>query len=336
MLHCIKCNSTKLHNMFRIDRYWYSQNPVAWILLPLAAIFYLLVSIRRTLYKRAWLFSCRPRVPVIIVGNITVGGTGKTPVVIELCRMLKEQGRKPCVISRGYRGSSTSWPQEVKANSDPAVVGDEPLLIKLNTECPVIAGPDRCRDVEYALERVDCDIIICDDGLQHYRIQRDVEIAITDGVRQFGNGYCLPAGPMRETRDRLKNVDIVIENGTHTRLSISRAVSKTGEVVSLDKFAGRRVHAVAGIGNPESFFRMLSEQNIDVLESPFTDHYQYSKSDIRFGDELPVLMTEKDAVKCFRLMEGNNLAKMWSVPLEMEFVESMRNDLEKSFEYLWK
>lgn len=291
--------------MKRIDRYWYSQNPIAWLLLPLAGLYCLLAGLRFNLYKKGWLRRFKASVPVIVVGNINVGGTGKTPLIIKLCEILQQQGLKPGIISRGYGSKSAVFPLEIMPNTLAMDSGDEPLLLARRTQCPVVIGPDREADIRMLLARHGCNIILSDDGMQHYRMQRDVEIAVVDMARRFGNGFCLPAGPLREPVERLRTVDMVIANGgSENQLSfVMRPVklvslAEENSVADLSQFAGQKVHAVAGIGHPQRFFNTLAEHGIEYIPHAFPDHHIYATTDLHFGDSLPVLMTEKDAVKC--------------------------------------
>lgn len=291
--------------MKRLDHYWYSLNPVALLLLPLSWLFCALVTVRRVAYRRGWLHSERLPVPVVVVGNITVGGSGKTPLVIWLAQFLRAQGYRPGIISRGYGGLAAQWPQPVDVDSDPRVVGDEPVLIVRRSDCPMAVGPDRVAAGRLLLQRHDCDIILADDGMQHYRLARDVEIAVLDGARRLGNGFCLPAGPLREPSQRLAAVDLRVGNGAAaagehlmTLLPQTALHLGNGTQMPLESFRGRTVHAVAGIGNPARFFQMLRDHGITVIEHAFPDHHRYSVADVQYGDGLPVLMTEKDGVKC--------------------------------------
>ncbi|MCW8830120.1 MAG: tetraacyldisaccharide 4'-kinase, partial [Gammaproteobacteria bacterium] len=249
--------------MKRLDEYWYSQNPVAWLLLPVTALYCSLVFLRRFLFRAGLFKSFALPVPVIIVGNISVGGTGKTPLLIALCDLLRSQGYRPGVISRGYGGDFAG--EHLLKDSDTAdAVGDEPCLIHARTDCPLVVGKDRVAAAEHLLANTDCNIVLSDDGLQHYRLRRDIEIAIVDTKRQFGNGFCLPSGPLREPVARLNQVDFVVDHCTDTSTSLrnnnfslkfSDAVNlKTNKLRSLDEFKGSPVHAVAGIGHPARFF----------------------------------------------------------------------------------
>ncbi|MCF6280804.1 MAG: tetraacyldisaccharide 4'-kinase [Candidatus Polarisedimenticolaceae bacterium] len=288
-----------------LEHYWYSHHPLVWLLLPLSALFFLLSSLRRTLFRLGLLKSYRSSIPIIIVGNISVGGTGKTPLVVWLCQFLRDQGFNPGIINRGYQGEASGWPQQVTAKSDARLVGDEAVLLAQRTDCPVVAGPKRIDSVKL-LEQQGCDIIVSDDGLQHYALQRDIEIAVVDGERRSGNGFLLPAGPLREGVARLQSVDLVVCNGGEAKQGEYLMQITPSEVVSLSDpsqrlplayFAGKTVTAVAGIGNPARFFTTLKEAGIEVVRRVFPDHHRFSAADLEATDN-PLLMTEKDAVKC--------------------------------------
>ena len=266
-------------------------------------------------------------VPVVVVGNINVGGTGKTPLAIALIQFLKQKGFHPALISRGYGGKAESFPQLVHGDSDPSMIGDEPLLIAQKTAVPVVVDPNRKRGLQFLLKTSSkVNVIISDDGLQHYAMGRDMEIVVVDGNRRFGNLHLLPAGPLRESILRIEQVDFVVCNG---------GVPQTGEVTMslvtknayqlngensqpLSVFCDQTVHAIAGIGNPQRFFHALEHQRLKVIPHSFADHYHYTVEDCQFNDGLPVLMTEKDAVKCQKF----NLENAWAVPVETELPTS--------------
>ncbi|RMG28219.1 MAG: tetraacyldisaccharide 4'-kinase [Gammaproteobacteria bacterium] len=306
-----------------LDRLWYGRRPLAVLaLLPLTALYCTLVTVRRFLYRRGLLRRHRLPVPVVVVGNLAVGGTGKTPLVAALARQLREAGWQPGLVARGYGGRARQWPQQVRPDSDPAVVGDEAVLLARLTGCPMAVGPDRVAAAQALVEHAGVDLVLSDDGLQHLALARDVEIVVVDGIRRHGNRLCLPAGPLREPLRRLRDVDLVVCNGPpgpgevpmHTR--IREAVPLTGGPARpLADFRGRRVHAVAGIGHPERFFGLLRRMGIEVLPHPFPDHHPYRPGDLAFEPpDLPVFMTAKDAVKCRRFAEE----RMWEIPLEVE------------------
>lgn len=310
--------------MKRLDSYWYHENPVSRLLAPLSWLYCALSGARRAAYRRGLLRSHRVGVPVVVVGNITVGGSGKTPVVIWTAGLLRDAGLRVGIVSRGYRGASPTWPVEVGPESDPALVGDEPLLLARRTGCPVVVGPDRVAAARHLLARYPVEVIVTDDGMQHYRLAREVEIAVVDGRRGLGNGRCLPAGPLRERAARLRSVGMVVTNGGGgegypMRLSGDTLVSlATGERRHLADFHGRSVHAVAGVGNPEPFFEGLRRAGVRVVAHPFADHYAFGADDLAFGDDLPVIMTEKDAVKCRSFARNHH----WFLPVEAELPEA--------------
>lgn len=305
-----------------LQRSWYaSHGRVPWWARPLALLYGCVTGTRRALYRRGWLASTKLPAPVIVVGNITVGGAGKTPLVIALVETLRARGFKPGVVSRGYGGSARA-PMLLDAQPDPAVSGDEPALIRLRTGVPVAVGADRSAAARLLVD-AGVDVIVADDGLQHYALARDVEICVVDGVRRFGNGRLLPAGPLREPESRLREVDFIVCNGgaAHTgevpmRLALHDAVALLDASTrkSLSVFSATPVHAVAGIGNPQRFFDALRGSGVEVVEHAFPDHHRYTASDIAFADNLPVLMTEKDAVKCLAFAK----AGWWSVPVDAE------------------
>ena len=280
---------------------------------------------RRVLYRIGVLPRETIGIPVVIVGNITAGGSGKTPLVLWIAKHLASQGWRPGIVSRGYGGRVSTLreaPVEVNAASDPALVGDEPLLLARRSAVPVWVGADRlaaCRGLR--THHPECDVLVLDDGLQHYRLARDVEIAVVDS-RGFGNGHLFPAGPLREPVSRLRSVDAVVCNGEpgvggyRMRLEGSRFVrlTDTGRGVEAAALGATRVHAVAGIGDPARFFSHLGALGLEVVPHPFPDHHAFSAADLAFGDGLPVVMTEKDAVKCWRFAQPH----FWMLPVDAE------------------
>ena len=290
-----------------LQKHWYRITPLHLLLLPLSLLFYLLATLRRLLFQIGIFSSIQLPVPVIIVGNISVGGTGKTPFTLWLAEQLLADGWHPGIISRGFGGSG-STPQEVLANSDPAIAGDEPVLMAQRNLCPVWISRDRPAAAQALLNaHPECDVILSDDGLQHYRLQRDVEIVVVDGVRRFGNGLLLPAGPLRETTSRLRKVDAVVINGgtvadgeylmqlegVHFYNLLNPEISATAA-----DFKEQTVHAIAGIGHPERFFRHLENMGLTLQTHAYPDHHRYTAADLSFADANALLMTEKDAVKC--------------------------------------
>ena len=293
-----------------LQRHWYRITPLHLVLLPLSLLFRLLAAIRRTLYRTGLLPSTKLPVPVIVVGNITVGGSGKTPLTLWLVQQLTENGWHPGIVSRGYvhGKSALASPQPVHATGDPGETGDEPVLMAQRKLCPVWVGRDRAAAGRALLQaHPECDVLLSDDGLQHYRLQRDVEIAVIDGIRRFGNGLLLPAGPLREPASRLGSVDVVVIQGGGTQPG-EFGMQLHGEVfynllnpettARADDFRGMRIHAMAGIGHPQRFFGHLRHLGITAEPHPFPDHHRYSAADLELVDADAILMTEKDAVKC--------------------------------------
>jgi len=310
-----------------LQSHWARLTPVSLLLLPLAGLFALTVALRRTAYLRGWKSSYSVGVPVFVVGNITAGGSGKTPMVIWLVNWLREQGLHPGVISRGYGGNARGC-VEVAAESDPASVGDEPLLIHLKTEVPVMVCRDRVAAARALLARhPDVNILVSDDGLQHYRLQRDLELAVVDASSGLGNGLPLPAGPLREPVSRLKTVDALIHvsrgdavphlvqapgyQATYTLGKAYRLLAPSDKVALGDIPPGPWL-AVTGIGNPEGFFAMLAKLGWSFARKAFRDHHRFQPDDIPAG--MRVVMTEKDAVKCYPFARPD----WWAVTLEVE------------------
>jgi tetraacyldisaccharide 4'-kinase len=307
-----------------LQEIWYGGAQPGLGLRVLSVAFRAVSSLRRLLYQRRILKRERMRVPVVVVGNIAVGGTGKTPLVIALVGALRERGFKPGVISRGFGGAAREL-TAVDAKSDVTVVGDEAKLIFDATHAPMMIGRRRVDAARRLIERGDVDIIVSDDGLQHYRLARDIEICVIDGQRRFGNKRALPAGPLREPASRLATVDFVVVNGSAAkdgeiamRLHGDSVVALRDRTTKpLDAFRGRRVHAVAGIGNPSRFFAQLGAAGIDVVEHAFADHHAFAAADFDFAD-APILMTEKDAVKCRSFAKD----EWWSVPVAAELPQA--------------
>jgi tetraacyldisaccharide 4'-kinase len=303
---------------------WYGRNPLYWLLWPVAIVFRGLVALRRFAYAKAWIESIDVGVPVVVVGNLTVGGTGKTPLTLWLAGKLVARGYRVGIVSSGYGGAAGSWPQPVATFSDAALVGDEASLLARRAGCPVVAGPDRAAAAEFLLRPRALDVILADDGLQHYRLQRAVEIAVVDGTRGLGNGLCLPAGPLREPASRLRDVDaVVVHQGEWGHSGVLRTSVRAVRVVELatgaekplGEFANASVHAVAAIGNPDRFFDLLEAAGLRVEPHAHADHARLEAGNLQFGDSLPVLMTEKDAVKCSGQLPDN----VWYVVTELEF-----------------
>jgi tetraacyldisaccharide 4'-kinase len=268
------------------------------LLAPFSYIFRGVSAVRKRLHQKQ---SIDLGIPVIVVGNLSVGGTGKTPLVIAVAEKLMSEGIKVAVISRGFKAKSQIFPLEVGPDDKAELVGDEPLLMARQLNCPVIIAPKRLAAIRYLKEHYRPDIIISDDGLQHYAMPRKIEIAVLDGKRMLGNGYCLPAGPLREPEARLRDVDMVVVNGaSHSNyfqmtMVPQPLVSMTGQR-SISEF--RRTYAVAGIGNPERFYDTLSEYGLKFHKENYPDHYSFSQDDFDKSGQNAIVMTEKDAVKC--------------------------------------
>lgn len=289
----------KLHLKSQLEAWlltlWYGKRRwPSYLLLPLSGLFCLLSRVRRWQHQRQ---SMQQTVPVIIIGNITVGGTGKTPVVIWLVEQLRQAGWKPGVVSRGF--GSQGQTGLVRSEDNPSTVGDEPLLIVQRTGVPLCVNRDRNQAIASLLAQQDCNIIIADDGLQHYRLKRDIEICVIDGQRWLGNGWCLPAGPLREPPSRLLDCDFVLINGQTLQVKPQQLVNlKTGEIQLLSSWWGRQVSVVTGIGNPYRFVAMLTDAGLKPDLQVFPDHHVFTVNDLPFAQQWPILMTEKDAVKC--------------------------------------
>jgi tetraacyldisaccharide 4'-kinase len=324
-----------------LTQLWYRESAGPSLLQPLAWLYGLISRLRRYAYARGWLKTQRVGKPVIVVGNLTVGGTGKTPLVAWLAEQLSVSGLKVGIVSRGY-GRSKRVPQVVHAESAWRDVGDEPLLLRQLTGCDTVVAQDRFAGAQQ-LVALGVDVVIADDGLQHLRLARDCEIVVVDGARGFGNGRLLPAGPLREPALRLRQASVVVVNGVPEHASLlvgeGRLAPTTlqmslhgGEAYRLDglagpqslqHFSGKRVHAVAGIGNPSRFFRDLRARGIDVIEHPFADHHPFVAADLTFEDDLPVLMTQKDAVRCRSLANP----RLWYVPVVARFGDAQAREL---------
>ncbi|WNC73690.1 tetraacyldisaccharide 4'-kinase [Thalassotalea psychrophila] len=320
-----------------IEQAWYHNHPIKWLLLPFNVLFYLLSALRRILFNLGILKQPSLDIPVVIVGNIGVGGNGKTPVVIYLIEQLKQRGLKVGVISRGYGGEKRNSPLLLTNETTAEQAGDEPVLIFKRCQVPVVVSSDRVAAVNLLISQ-GCNMVISDDGLQHYRLKRDVELVIVDGKRRFGNGWLLPAGPLREGVWRLKTVDKVIINSgladvneQHMSLKGNKLVNvHDGSVVAVADFIDQHgkdnvVNAMAGIGNPERFFISLHELGFSLGQKiPFVDHHHFCETDFgQFSSNAPLLMTEKDAVKCSGIAPQNS----WYLPVEAHFDDNQGEQL---------
>jgi len=329
----------------RLNEIWYGGAPPPWWLLPLSAIYSAASRLRRLGYAKQWRHATPLARPVIVIGNLSVGGTGKTPLVCWLAVRLTGLGFRPGIVTRGYGGSSRRA-RLVQASDDPNTVGDEAIMLARRTGVPIAIGRDRPAAAQLLIN-AGCDVIVSDDGLQHYALARDCEIIVVDGERRFGNGRLLPAGPLREVPRRLKEADAVVVNGgpaviadhaslagaLRVRLEAMHAVAlRYGTAKPLSEFSGKSVHAIAAIGNPQRFFKMLESLGIQVIAHALPDHARLRVDDISFADDLPVLMTEKDAVKCTEIAGPNH----WYVPVSVVFddgdAEALQNVVAKSIE----
>lgn len=330
-----------------LERLWYrndiSCQPLLIVLWPLSLLFQLLARLRRY-YLTPLIYPLS--VPVVVVGNISVGGTGKTPLLCELAIQLRQRGVRVGIISRGYGGSHTGTPKLVQSTDSADAVGDEPLLMTRMTGSPVVIGRHRLDAAHFLLTQVAVDLILSDDGMQHYALPRTLEIAVLDGRRGTGNGYCLPAGPLREPVSRLKTVDFVVVNGAGCGNFLPDALSvpvlqthlqarhwvvvHSGEILPLDTLSkGTTVNAVAGIGNPARFFDTLRLLGLEVLEHPFADHHVYNAEDLQFNNAFPVVMTEKDAVKCISLANDDFYALHVQMELPAVWLDQLQKKIEK-------
>lgn len=319
---------------------WYRPRWWTLLLLPLAFIYYIVISIRKLLYRLGILKTTIFTVPIIVVGNITVGGTGKTPLVIWLVDFLRKQGYNPGVVTRGYipkKYKKGQPPILVTPEITPDQVGDEALLIAMRTQAPVVVCPDRVKAVEFLLQHHQCDVVISDDGMQHYAMGRTIEIAVLDGKRRVGNGFLLPAGPLRESISRLRSVDFVVVNTGQPRKGeyqmtlipgLAYNIENPEQQRELKSFIGQTLHAVAGIGNPERFFLALRDNNLLIVGHPYPDHYQYKRSDINFYGSLNVIMTEKDAVKCKSMVDKRHWCLPVSAKMDSLFADKLLTRLK--------
>lgn len=314
-------------------RAWYRPR-MGWVrsLLPLAWLYAVVVRVRRWAYRKGWYASGHPGVPVIVVGNLTVGGTGKTPLVAAIARQLEQRGHRPGVVSRGYGGRAGETPVSVTPRSDSREVGDEPLLLAHRAQCPVAVSRDRLAAARYLVSAFGVDVVVTDDGLQHYALERDAEIAVRDIRRGYGNSQVLPVGPLREPVTRLASVDLELTQGQGGDFVLHgdqvMALSGDAPARALASFAGCPVHAVAGIGDPERFFQTLRNAGLALQTHGFGDHHAYRPGDLDFPDETPVLMTEKDAVKCASFAQ----ATWWYLPVTAELTPDAQNRLDALYD----
>lgn len=324
-----------------LEKLWYPDKISYWSVLyvPFDMLLGVLAYLRKFSYQVGVISSWRSPVPVVVVGNITIGGTGKTPLVIWLAQQLKSKGFTPGIISRGYGGSASTI-VAVDIKSDPSIVGDEPLLIARRTSCPVWVGKKRPAVIRALLHaNPKCDVIISDDGLQHYAMQRDFEIIVVDGERFYGNYAMLPFGPMREPVWRLQEVDALVINGEEADFWAGEylmrfngntfyCLSDASKTAVAKDFEGLKVHAFAGIGNPSRFFNQLRQLGLIFTEHAFPDHHPYCASDLENVDAEVIIMTEKDAVKCLDF----GLNNVWVLPVEVEVISGLEDKIIEKIE----
>ncbi|MED7819649.1 MULTISPECIES: tetraacyldisaccharide 4'-kinase [unclassified Francisella] len=320
-----------------IDKFWYQRNPnlLSCILKPISIIFSKVATNRKLKQQQN---QYKSKIPVVIVGNISVGGTGKTPVVRKLAQEYLAKGKNPVIISRGYGAKAESYPFEVNSATLASQCGDEPAMLydALNGQVPIIISPQRVDSVKY-IEKIypNTDVIISDDGLQHYKLARDKEIVVVDASRMFGNQLCIPAGPLRESIERLSSVDEVIiigdcseddkkflrsynQNITFAKIVATEFVNLvSGARFSKDEFSANNIVAVVGIGNPEKFFETLAQNNIKIEDKEiFKDHHKFVQQDFsNIKDNQAVIMTYKDAIKCKSFAREN----WWYLDIELQY-----------------
>ncbi|GKW21731.1 tetraacyldisaccharide 4'-kinase [Pectobacterium araliae] len=310
-----------------IERIWSGQSRLYWLLLPLAWLYGFITFLIRQSYRLGWRKCWRSPVPVVVVGNLTAGGNGKTPVVIWLVEQLQHRGYRVGVVSRGYGGKAERYPLLLDESVTTAQAGDEPVLIFQRTDAPVAVAPQRREAVQALLARHTVDVVITDDGLQHYALARDIELVVIDGMRRFGNGWWLPAGPMRERESRLASVDAVIVNGGMPRTNEIGMTLTAGMAINLLSGESRPlsqlqdVVAMAGIGHPPRFFATLRDAGVSIVrEVAFADHQSYQPEQLESLTQdvkQPLLMTEKDAVKCRAFAKDN----WWYLPVDAVLIE---------------
>lgn len=317
---------------------WTRRGVWAWLWSPLSLLVCLVARLKRLLYQLGIRKQTRIPVPLIVIGNLSVGGAGKTPLVAYLADLLRKEGYRPGILSRGYKGSASQWPQNVVASSDPDQVGDEPVMLAQLTGCPVVAGPDRVASARKLTGAHQCNLIISDDGFQHLQLARDIDILVFDTQRGegLGNGWCLPSGPLRESAATRKYADMQVMHGVTTGKVVPNSFSmslKPGRMYALNnrkKKADYRtlqqqpLHAIAGIGRPERFFESLRTAGLTVIEHPFDDHHHYTAADLQFDDQYGLVTTEKDAIKLAAIETSKTV---WVLPVQAILEQGFRVQL---------
>ncbi len=303
---------------------WYNDNKLKFFLYPLSVLFIIITFLRKIIYTNFFQTTFATKVPIVIVGNLSFGGTGKTSFIIWLAKNLSSTGLRVGIISRGYKGLYSGKPTIVNSKSDPIVTGDEATLIAKKTHCLTVIAHNRVDAAKHILRQKNIDIILSDDGLQHYKMKRDYEFIMFDGKRGIGNGLCFPAGPLREKSNRMNKADMLIIN--EGPYNLPNAIKSSLKILSIkqvegtslrkiEDFSGSNVHAVAGIGNPSRFFDLLRSYSVNVIEHPLPDHADIKTNDLFFNDKLPVFITDKDAIK-YNFSINKNI---WIVEVELKF-----------------
>ena len=293
-----------------VESEWYDKFTWFRLLIPFSYLYRLIILLRRKI--QLYFSNTNNNIPIWVVGEITVGGSGKSPAVIWLIKLLQQQGMSPAILCSGYKGSlPKNKPDQCFRDSDYRIYGDEAVMLASVVDTPVVVGKERNLAVEFINKNIKgCNIIICDDGLQHYKMKRDKELVVYNENR-IGNGYCFPAGPLREPKSRLKNIDLILDDIKLIPKCIASIYSN--ETKSFAEFAGQ-VHAVAGIGDPSKFFNVLRSLGFDIIEHPFPDHYAFKEQDLKFKEDLPIILTTKDAVKCTSF----NIPNVWKLLFEVD------------------
>ncbi len=314
-----------------ITTVWYEKKPrwFLWLLYPFHCLYCLVSYGRNKAYEKGYLKIHQLPVPVWVIGNMTIGGTGKTPLVIAIVQWLKGQGLKPGIVSRGYGGKEKIFPHRVELTDTATQVGDEPLLIAQHTQCPVVIDPCRVRGAK-ALVKLGVNIIVSDDGFQHHSLYRDCNIVVVDGIRRYGNGYCLPMGPLREPLSALQRTHLVVCNGDtlaqvdeYPMILQPQLIKPCVPLFQKPINKNQPVHAVAAIGHPQRFFDLLEREGYRIIPHEFPDHHRFTAADLNFGDENPIIMTEKDGVKCKEFAQPH----WWVLPVEAMLAETFWNTL---------
>lgn len=351
MLESIECHfrwsgQIKVVNLFidnsifrlhKIKSYWDRKSFHTTLLLPFSFLFGLFFIIRKLLYEKKIVRAEKVDLPVIVVGNITVGGTGKTSTVIWLANYLKRKGLKVGILCSGYGGNNNKYPTQITSASNPYQVGDEAVHIFKRTECLVVSCKHRIKSARFLKQNFALDALICDDGLQHYKLMRDIEIHVVHGVKRFGNEYFLPAGPLREPIKRIKDIDLRIAKGASKsdeyeltyKPNYLYALGAPSKTQPITFFKERKVLAVAGIANPEEFFEILESKGLHTVRKSFPDHHRFRSEDFSGYESLPILMTEKDAVKCKGIVGYD----FWSISLEYCLPKAFGDAVLKKLEH---